>query len=85
MAGLFCYGGKYKTAESRLSKAFCEGVDAGAHGDNPHATGSDAFEAFDAGTKAVPGHEDVGCCADPPHGTHGGGTHPAPPVEDPHA
>ena len=84
MAGLLCFGGKYKTAEARLSKAFCEGVDAGAHGDNPHATGSDANEAFDAGTKATPGHEDTHCCAEAAHGAPAHAA-PPPPVDDPDA
>ena len=70
MAGKLCAGRAATEIRNGLpkdSKAFCEGVKAGAHASNPHATGSSAFVAFDKGTHATPGHADTGCCAEGSH------------------
>ena len=78
MAGKLCFGSTYNNAGAgnlRESKSFCEGVSYRAKGteltnpitDNPHVTGSEAADAWDAGWNAANDEAgnatSIGCCA----------------------
>jgi len=76
MAGKGCAGAQLNNAgNATLSRAYCEGIDhrmatnGATIGDNPHAVGSEAANAWDLGWSAI--HTDAGgattllqnCCA----------------------